>query len=65
MTHEMCAEFGAAANFTGDGVVYGVEYGEQCWATNLSKSAQKLNESACEALPCCGNPKQACGGPSK
>lgn len=29
MTHEMCAEFGAAANFTGDGVVYGVEYGDR------------------------------------
>jgi hypothetical protein len=65
MTHEMCAEFGAAANFTGDGVVYGVEYGEQCWVGNLSKSAQKLNNSECEAIPCGGNPKQACGGPYK
>ena len=65
MTHEVCAEFGAAANLTGDGVVYGVEYGEQCWAGSISKSAQKLNESECEALPCGGNPQQACGGAYK
>jgi hypothetical protein len=65
MTHEMCAALGAASNVTGTGVAYGVEYGEQCWAGNLSANAKKLNESECEAIPCGGNPIQACGGPYK
>lgn len=65
MTHEMCAAFAAFHNITGDGAVYGVEDGEQCWAGKMSTNAQKLNESDCEAIPCGGDPNQACGGPYK
>ena len=63
MTHEICAAMGAAENFTGSSAVYGVEYGEQCWAGKLSTSAKKANESECEAIPCVGDSNQACGGP--
>ena len=65
MTHAMCAAFGAAKNLTGPDVVYGVEYGEQCWGELMVNGSQRLNASACEATPCGGDPTEACGGPYK
>jgi len=57
MTVEQCFALCGSRTFAG------LEYGRECWCSNVLNSyAEKLSDGNC-SLTCSGDKKEVCGGP--